>query len=95
MSDGVVIALIGLVGVFITAVVAPPVVAIVNHLIASRNATKQKGLDVAKAQDQRIKAQERTIRALRRQIRLLKRGQRPSPAPHRPTSHPARKGDRP
>lgn len=94
MTPEVQIALISLGGVCITAVVGPAVVAVVNHLITSRNETKQKGLDVAKAQDRRIKDQERTIRGQRRRIRALMRERVPRVA-QRPTATPTRKGDRP
>lgn len=87
MTEAVWIALIGLGGVCITAVVGPAVVALVNHLITTRNEARKKGLEVAEAQARRIKALERDVRLLKRQ--------RATRTVHRPTARPARKGDRP
>lgn len=87
MSEDVLIALIGMGGICITAVIGPAVIAIVNHLITSRNEAKQKALTVADVQDRRIKTLEREVRRLKRRpgTRFV----------HRPTARPARKGERP
>lgn len=63
MTEGVTIAL----GVaLITAVIGPITVAIVNHLISTRNENRKKGLEVAEAQNRRIKALEHQVRRLSR-----------------------------
>ena len=86
MSENVWISLIGLGGICVTAVVGPAVIAVVNHLITTRNDAKKKALDVAAAQDRRIRALEREVRRLSREGRLRT---------SRPVTNPARKGNRP
>ena len=65
LSDAVLVALIGVIGVGITAVVGPILIALVNHALTTRNEERKKSLETIETMASQIKDLEQEVGRLK------------------------------
>ncbi len=65
LSDAVLVALIGVIGVGITAVVGPILIAVVNHVISTRNEERKKSLETIETMASQLKDLEKEVQRLK------------------------------
>lgn len=65
LSDTILVAIIGVIGVGITAVVGPILIALVNHVLTIRNEDRKKSLETIESMADQLKDLEREVERLK------------------------------
>jgi hypothetical protein len=65
LSDTIIVAIIGVLGIGITAVVGPILIALLNHVLTIRNEDRKRSLETIEAMADQLKDLEREVNRLK------------------------------